>query len=463
MTALCLFLCLVCVPSAFAKAPDLGPFPPLRFQVPRPVTAVLSSGATVYILEDHELPLFSVSVLIRTGSLFDPPQKIGLGEVFAEVFRTGGTKSMPPEALNRELELMAASLEAGMNPEEMTVGLSALSRDFDRVMEIFQDVMRRPAFRREAFSLEKAKMIEGIRRRNDDPGNLARRTFRKLFYGKTHPRGWEPELSTVQPITRDDLFKFYGAYFHPDRMIFAVSGDIRAKEVIRRLESLLNGLGASPEGPPPSLPPPPHPAPGLNSLEKDINQSQIIMGGPGIERRSPDHFAMGVADYIIGGGASSRFFTEIRSRQGLAYSVESFSSEHAETGVVGAACETKAQSTVQAIRSIRRILRESLRDGVSGAELGFAKESLVNSFVFQFTSPDQIAGAFARLSFQGYPPDYLETYTSRLELVSGTDVLRVLRSYWDPDRMTALVVGHESGFGEKLEELGPVRRIQPEP
>ena len=444
---------------ALARPPEISPFPALRYHIPRPLTAVLSSGATIYILEDHELPLFSVTVWVRTGTVYDPSAKTGLGSVFSEVFRMGGTRSLSPRELNRALEGMATSLEAGIDDEEMTVGLSALSKNFDRSMDIFQDVMTHPAFNREQFSLEKGQVIESIRRRNDDPSHLGRRYFRSLFYGKEYPRGREPEIETVQAIMREDLVRFYEDYFHPDRMVVSVSGDVQPQAVLKRLGVLFKLLEKFPERPLPSLPSLPPPIPGLYFLQRDLNQSRIVMGAPGLRRHSPDHFSMEVADMIIGGDPSSRMFSEIRSRQGLAYSVDSFSVEHMESGVVGAACETKSQSTVQAVRSIQDILGRSLKEGVSDNEVKFAKEMLVNSFVFHFTSPSQIVDTYARLAYEGYPPDYLQTYTSRLESVNRADVLRVLRSYWGPERMLVLVIGDALHFGEKLDAVGPVRTV----
>jgi predicted Zn-dependent peptidase len=455
----CLFLAAV----AFAKPPAVGPFPPLQFKIPQPVSTCLSSGATVYILADHELPLFSISVRIRTGSLFDPPKMAGLGEIFADVFRTGGTRSVSPKELNKQLELMAASLEAGMGDDQMTVGLSALSRDFDRAMNIFQDVMTHPDFQSEEFSLKKSQMIEGIRRRNDNPEHLTRRYFRRLYYGPESPRGREPEVSTVESIRREDLIEFYANVMHPDRMIISVSGDVQPLAVIHRLEKLLKGIKTVPETPLPAFPAVPAPVPGLYLLPRELDQSQIAMGEPGIARHAIDHFAMEVADMIVGGDPSSRLFSDVRSRQGLAYAVESFSVEHAESGVVGAGCETKSKSTVQALRSIQRILKQAAMEGVSDQEIDFAKEILVNSFVFQFTSPEQIVDTAARLDYEGYPSDYLENYTARLQAVSRDDVNRVLSLFWNPDLMTVLVVGNESTFAEKLTTLGPVHQISFEP
>ncbi len=357
---------------------------------------------------------------------------------------------------------MAASLEAGSEPEGMVITLWALSKDFERAMDIFEDVLLNPVFGAKELSLQKAKALESIRRRNDDPGSVAGRYFRKLFFGPHHPRGREMEVKTVQSVKRKDLLNLHRERFCQDRMVFSVSADVEESAVLSRLSSLLSRLPLSVRGLP-SLPPVPHPSPETALVHKALDQSRVIMGQVGIPRLSKRHFAMDVAEYVIGGGGSSRLFSEIRSRRGLAYAVGSFSTEHAETGVVGVACQTKVSSTLEALRSMKSVLRDMDEKGPTAESVLFAKESLVNSHVFQFSSASQIADAYARLAYHGFPPDYLKTYPGNLMGVTNAQVWEIIRTYWNPDRMAVLIVGDESRFGETLDSLGPSKKIPLEP
>lgn len=353
---------------------------------------------------------------------------------------------------------MAASIETGISAESFTVSLSALSRDFSRVMEIFKDVLLNPAFGRKQMELARAEAIESVRRRNDDPGDLAGRTFRKIFYGPDHPRGREPEVPTLRRVQRRDLADFHRRYFHPSRMTVAAAGDIRSEDLRSALNRLLDGFQGSPADLP-SFPPVPRPEPVVYHLERDLSQSQVVMGQLGIARHDPAHFAMEVANRVIGGGGSSRLFGEIRSRRGLAYSIYSFSAERAEVGTAGIVCETKAGSTLEAVRSVRSEVSRLLRDGPAREEVAFAREALVNSFVFQFASPAQIAVTHAQLAYDGFPRDYLKSYTRRLGAVGRAEVNGVIRRYWNPERMTILIVGRAEDFGEPLDSLGPVTKV----
>ena len=116
---------------------------------------MLSNGMTLYLLEDHELPLFNINGLIKTGDIYEPKDKVGLSAIFASVMRTGGTVSREPDALNEALESMAAAVEVGMSREYGTVSLSTLAEDVEKGLEIFADVLRNPAFREDKLELRK--------------------------------------------------------------------------------------------------------------------------------------------------------------------------------------------------------------------------------------------------------------------------------------------------------------------
>ena len=459
------------IPSTFAKPHEELTFEPIEFKPPVPEKRMLSNGMTLYLLEDHELPLFNINGLIKTGDIYDPADKVGLSSIFSTVMRTGGTVSREPDMLNEELESMAASVEVGMSREYGTVNLSALAEDIEKGLEIFADVLRNPAFREDKLELRKQQSIERIRRRNDNPIQLALRNFSALLYGTDHPFGWYTEIEGIESIAADDLKAFHAKYYHPDNMMLAITGDFDTETLIAQLEKVFEGWESADIAFPdvPSVDPTPKPS--VNYIFKDLPQSVMLIGHFGIKRTPdfPDFFALRVMNDILGeGGFTSRLMKEVREKHGLAYMVGSMmpTTYYTNPGEWFAYSQTRTDKTAEAISLIIDIVK-GLRDTpVPEAELQLTKDSLINSFVFGFESSAQIAFQQMMLAYRGFAPNFLETYTDNIAKVTAEDVQAVAQKYLHPDALTIVTVGNKANFDRSLDEFGEVNEIeikQPEP
>lgn len=142
-------------------------------EVPRPAVHTLPNGLRLLLLEDHELPLISVTGRIRTGSNYEPAEKSGLADFVGQVMREGGTTTMDGDAMDDYLESRAAFVETGMGGDVGTASMNCLKEDFDDVLAVFVDVLRNPAFAEDKLDLAKQQAKTGIARRNDDIGGIA--------------------------------------------------------------------------------------------------------------------------------------------------------------------------------------------------------------------------------------------------------------------------------------------------
>ena len=453
------------IPSIFAKPHEELTFEPITFKPPVPEKRMLSNGMTLYLIEDHELPLFNINGLIKTGDIYEPKDKVGLSSIFASVMRTGGTVSREPDALNEELESMAAAVEVGMSREYGTFNLSTLAEDIEKGLEIFADVLRNPAFREDKLELRKQQAVEGIRRRNDNPIQLAWRNFSALLYGTDHPFGWYAEIEGIESITVDDLKAFHAKYYHPNNMMLAITGDFDTETLIAQLEKVFEGWETAeimfPDIPTVDA----TPSPSVNYIFKDLNQTTMLIGHFGIKRTPdfPDYFALRVMNDILGeGGFTSRLMREVREKHGLAYMVGSImhTSYYTNPGEWFAYSQTRADKTAEAISLIVDVVK-GLRDTpVPEAELQRTKDSLINSFVFGFESSSQIAFQQMMLAYRGFAPDFLETFTDNIAKVTAEDVQTVAQKYLNPDALTIVTVGNKDSFDRPLDEFGEVNEIK---
>ncbi|MRR58796.1 MAG: insulinase family protein, partial [Deltaproteobacteria bacterium] len=453
LTTLWLFLSLFPVVSAVAGStvdPRKMTFPPLVFQVPTAERVVLANGMIIYLLADRELPLVSVQAYVGTGSVYEPAEKSGLAGLTGTVLRGGGTAFTTPEALDDELEFMASSIESGIGSDVGTVTMSCLKKNLDRTLELYAQVLTVPAFREDRVVQGKNLTIEAIRRQNDDPKEVADRELRKSIY-RDHPLGRYPTIESVGSLTRDDLVAFHGRYFRPNNVILAVSGDFERKEILEKLERVFAGWKRAEVSLPLVAEPTAVTTPEILLVKKDLDQTAIRMGHLGIEKNNPDLYAVTVMNTILGGnGFSSRLMSVIRSEEGLAYNVDSsFHPGRRFPGTFTAETETKPSTTAKAIGLMKGIISDMTRETVSDAELALARESLINSFIFAFTTPASVVAQWARLEYYGYPKGYLENYRKNIATVSKKDVLRVAKKYLQPEKMILEVVGDEKKFDKR--------------
>ncbi|MBK5274677.1 MAG: insulinase family protein [Desulfuromonadales bacterium] len=448
-----------------AKAdPRSMKFPELRFEIPKAERVVLKCGMPVYLLRDPELPIINISAMVRSGSVYEPDSRSGLASLTGTVMRSGGAAGVAPEKMDDELEFMASSVESSIGQDMGAVSLTSLTKNFSRTLRIFSDVLLRPDFSEKRVDIARKHLIEGIRRQNDDPKEIAGREINRAIYAG-HPLGSIATLETANAITRQGMLDFHRRFFRVDNMILAVSGDFERDAMIRELDTVFDTPSTAAAQ---VLPDIPQPAPVFAAEtihgKKEVNQSVIRMGHLGITKNSPDLYAIRIMDYILGGSFTSRLTMEVRTNQGLAYNVGShFDIGRRFTGSFIAETETKAESTVKAITLMKEIIAGMTKEPVTDQELKAAKEYIINSFMFGFTSPASIVTQRARLEYYGYAPDYLERYRDNISKVSREDVLAAARRNLKPEAFKLVVVGDAAKFDKPLTSFGTVRELDLKP
>ena len=429
--------------------------PPFKPQEPRRVQ--LSNGMIVFLQEDHELPLIDAVARIRGGSISEPAAKAGLVDIYGEVWRTGGTKTKTGDQLDDYLEIRAARVETGGGADSTNISLSCLKGDFDDVFKIFVDLLRNPEFRAEKLDLAQQGDYDSIARRNDSPGPIVSREAAKLAYGPNNPYTRQPEYATIAAVTREDLLNWHKTYAHPNNIIFGIAGDFDSAAMEAKLRAAFDSW---PKGPAAVQPKIQFTAtkPGNYLVKKeDVNQSNVRLVMLGTERRNPDYFAIEVFNEAFGGGFSSRLTQDIRTKRGLAYAVGGgIGTAYDHPGITRMSLGTKSQTTIEAVHALYADIDDLKKNPINAGEIKKAKDSILNSFIFNLDSPDKVLRERMAYEFYEYPSDFLEQYRAGIEKVTQADVARVAEKYVQPGKFALLVVGNPAEFDKPLSTLGSV-------
>jgi len=437
---------------------------PLDFKPPQGERVELPNGMIVYLLEDPSLPAVRINAVVRTGTINDPADKVGLGALTAGMLEDGGSASYKPEEIDKTLEYLGATINSSIDLEDASVSMFALEKDFDKVLDIYADVLMNPAFDAEKFNILKKMELEMIRRRNDDPGKSVTREALRYYYGKDHPYGRRNEAATIEGITIDDLKVHHSAYYIPNNIIMAVSGRFGSKEEL--LTKLNQRFGKwekreikAPQVPPPAL----AGTRRIYFIEKDVPQAFVMLVWKGVKRSDQElFFPLNTTNDVLGApGLSSRLWDTVRARKGLAYTVYSYiSRKNAHPGHMFAYCGTKPETYSQAMEEILRQIKRVKTEPLSEKELSDAKDSRINSFVFTFKTPFDVVNQRASLEHYGLPKDYLETYVSNVSKVTRDSAFSAASAMFDPDNALIFVIGNSKKFDKPLAEFGPVTELK---
>ncbi len=433
-------------------------YPELRdFDVPEPERMELDNGMTVFLLEDRELPKVQAVARVGTGSVFEPAEKRGLASITGGVMRTGGTSSMSPDSMNTVLENVGATVETSIGETSGTAYMSALSDNVDTVLPVLADVIRNPSFAEEKIQQRKSRVRSSISRRNDNARRVAFRELDKLVYGADSPYARTPEYYTVSRVERQDLVDFHEKYFKPSNVYLSVWGDFDAETMKEKIRGQFGDWPAADDFDPPT---PPEPTTNreysVNFIQKDdVTQSTIVMGHPGtLTRDDPDYAPVTIMNEVLSGGFSSRLFQSVRKEKGLAYSVfGGYSANYNRPGRFRAGVFTKSSTTVEATNAVMTEVKRMREEAPTDEELGLAKDSYLNSFVFNFDTKREIINRLMTYEYYGYPQDFLQQTREEIEDVTAADVKEVANEYLYPEASHVLIVGKREDFSESLSTL----------
>lgn len=456
-------------PELFAIGRDaaLGlTFPPLDFTPPR-VDTFRIEGVPVFHLEDRTFPLVDLFLQIRGGvshvSRADAPAMSAL----SALLRTGGTHALEPDSVEARLDLLALQLAMGSGGGGTFASIQALTPTLGEGVDLLRQILLEPRFDMEAREVWLDQETDRIRRREEDPGSLAFAEYNRLVFGD-HPVGWvfTEEEMTPETLSEARLRRLHALTHCRENLLAGTAGDLSREEAEAVLQPLLEAFPPCPT-PLPDVPLPTlREGPGVWILPRPVEQTTIIVAGPGGIRQedTPDFFASRIAHTILGaGGFTSRLFQRVRTEAGLAYGASSvWTTPLRYEGIVGAVTATRPERTVEAVQLLYEILEDFREMPPEPEEVALAIEQAVEGSVFAFESAGQVVARAMGDRALGLPLDWFERYLDAIQEVDAEAVHGVVRRHLDPGRMVLLLVGDAERFAPGLEAFGPVYRLFPD-
>jgi zinc protease len=403
---------------------------------------VAPSGARVFFVENHALPILDVQVDFAAGTAYDPKGKAGLASLTHGLIDMG-VQGMDETQLSNRLADLGALLSGGVDMDRASLSLRTLSAEDKRLpaLDIMRAVLVSPQFPATVLAREKARTVAALKEALTRPDAMASKAFWVAMY-PAHAYGQQASPASVAALKRDDLVRFHQTYFTARRAVVTIVGDLSRTQAETLAQQLTTALPVSASQAVVDVPA--LPVASEQRLAHPAAQAHVLMGLPAIKRGDPDYFPLLVGNYSLGGGGFvSRLMKEVREKRGYAYSVYSYFLPLGQTGPFQIGLQTKKSQVNEALSVTREVLARFLADGPSDAELLAAKQNLVGSFPLRLDSNRKILDNVAALGFYGLPLDYLDRYTANVENVTVSDIKAAFARHVKLDNMVTVVVAGE--------------------
>jgi zinc protease len=401
------------------------------------------SGARVYFVENHDLPMLDLTVTFAAGSGFDTADKSGLAGLTHRLLDLGA-EGLSEDEIARNLADIGAQFGKNFDADRAGLSLRTLSSvaERTRALDIMAHVLQHPLFQENILAREKTRLIAGLKEDETKPESIAEKAFSKAVFG-SHPYGLPSpgEVATAEGIQRADIEAFYRSHYSAKNSVVAIMGDVTRAEAEAIAQKLTGELPQGVEAAqiaPVSMQ--------IKANEQRIvhpaTQSHILMGAPGMARKDPDYFALYVGNHILGGGGFiSRLMHEIREKRGLAYSVYSYFVPMKLPGAYQIGLQTKKSQADEALKLVRAALREFIDKGVTEKELQASKQNIIGGFPLRIDSNKKIVDYLSVIGFYELPLTYLDDFVGNVEKVTVEKVRDAYKRRVNPDAMVTVIVG----------------------
>ncbi len=436
-----------------ALLPKPGPNP--KLSLPPIEKTKLSNGMEVWMVEQKELPIVALNLVIKTGSANEPDGKTGVANMMTSLM-DDGTKNRSAVEIATQLQSIGASVNVGGGWDSTSVSLQTLTKNFDKALDIYSDVILNPTFPATEVESLRGRSLIGLRQQKANPNAIANVAFNKVLYGD-HPYGRDNSEATLRAITRDDLVSYYQSTFQPNNAVMIVVGNFDKAAIKGSLEKAFGSWKSAGTVAARSLPQP-------RSLDKtgiyiidrpNSAQSVVSVGQVGIDRMNPDYIPVTIMNSILGGAITSRISMNLREDKGYTYGANSGFTFRRGAGPFRAGGDMQTQVTKESVWELMKELKGIRGEiPVTQRELDYNKQSVIRRFPAAFETVGAISGQLSNLVVYGLPDSYFNDYISKVNAVTLDDINRVAQKYLDPAKMAIVIVGDRKVIEPGLKELG---------
>ena len=426
-----------------------------NFKVPHFEKFKLKNGLTVYLMEQHEVPLINVSAVFDAGSIQDGG-RMGLASITAEALLLG-TQHFTKAQIEEITDFAGATLSAEASRESAGIRASFAAKDQDSILNVIRQVLLYPTFHTGEFEKHKQRKLLELAQQKESPRAVIRNYFNKFIFDN-HPYANPPSGTplALEKIKAADVRDFYQTYYTTDRGAIAIVGDFKTSEMKKKITALFGAWKTAPSRMIKRA------APNLEFAKSrvllvnksDARETTFLIGGKGIAYSNPDYIAVLVVNTILGGRFTSWLNDALRVNSGLTYGAGSTFTRYKHAGTFAISTFTKTATTVPAIDLALDVLDSLHRSGIDQATLASAKAYVKGDFPPNYESTGALADLLTSMFLYNFDVDFINTFQAKVDGLTPEQTKNIIETYFPKDHLQYVLIGKAGEIKEKVKKYG---------
>jgi zinc protease len=431
------------------------------YKLPDYTTFKLSNGLTVYLMEQHDVPVISVSAILPAGAIYDN-EKSGLASLTATALKHG-TKNFTKTKLDEELDFIGADVNTYATKEYAGISSNFAAKDKVKVLAIIKDLLLNPVFDSMEFNKEKSRLLVMLEQQKESPRSVIGSYFDAFLYGN-HPYGnvISGINSTVSKLTVEDLKNFYKTNYKPDNSAISIVGDFNTKDMKAELISLFSTWEKSTkekENPATKAISIPTENRVLLVNKNDAKETTFYIGAPGISRNNPDFVAIEVVNTLFGGRFTSMLNDELRVNSGLTYGASSRFNTLKNGGSFVISTFTANKTTEAAIDKALEVMTKLHATGLNEKSLASAKNYVKGQFPPRYETAGQLSGLMTQMFWYNFDKSFIDNFEKNVDGLDLVKANQIIAKYFPKDKFQFIMVGKSAEIKKIAEKYGKVTEV----
>ncbi|MEJ7766846.1 MAG: pitrilysin family protein [Chitinophagaceae bacterium] len=440
------------------QALSFGQTPSAVYKLPPFEKTVLKNGLTIYLMEQHEVPVIDVSVIMPAGAIYDNPQQSGIAVMTAASLKLG-TKNMSKAKLEEELDFLGAEVATDDSKESAYLKAKFAAKDSEKVLNIIRDILLTPVFDTTEFEKQKKLLVAQLERAKESPRNVIGEYFDQVMYrGHVYSNPTNGTIATVTRLTAADAQKFYKTYYIPNGSAFAIVGDFVTKDMKAKLTSLFSTWqkGSVPSKATDNLSAASNESAVLLVNKDDAKETTFFIGGQGVPRNNPDFVAMEVVNTVFGGRFTSWLNDELRVNSGLTYGATSGFNRLKSAGTFRISTFTATKNTEAAIDKTLEVLKRLHTNGIDEKTLASAKNYVKGQYPPRHETSEQLAGLLTQMFWYDFDESFINNFQKNVDGLTLEKAKQVIAKYFPRDKLQFVMVGKAADIRAIAAKYGKV-------